>query len=123
MKVLEIQGITKQFGNFKAVDNIDFSIDEGKIFGLLGPNGAGKTTTIRMIMNIIAPDEGNILVLGNRNDGVAIDNIGYLPEERGMYRKMKVQDVLLFLAALIILLAVPVCAIKMAKLIPAKLLK
>jgi len=100
MKVLEIQGITKQFGDFKAVDNIDFSIDEGKIFGLLGPNGAGKTTTIRMIMNIIAPDDGQILILGNQNEGIAIDNIGYLPEERGMYRKMKVKDVLLFLSAL-----------------------
>ena len=96
MKILEVSNVCKSFGNFQAVNDISFSIEEGKIFGLLGPNGAGKTTTIRMIMNIIAPDSGSISVLGNPNKGIAIDNVGYLPEERGMYRKMKVNEMLLF---------------------------
>ena len=100
MKVLEVEGINKNFGKFKAVDDISFSIDEGVIFGLLGPNGAGKTTTIRMIMNIIIPDSGCISVLGNSDARSSTSHIGYLPEERGMYRKMKVQNLLLFQAKL-----------------------
>ena len=100
MKVLEVNGINKNFGKFQAVDDISFSIDEGVIFGLLGPNGAGKTTTIRMIMNIIIPDSGRISVLGNSDARSSTSNIGYLPEERGMYRKMKVQNLLLFQAKL-----------------------
>lgn len=100
MKVLEVDGINKNFGKFKAVDDISFSINEGVIFGLLGPNGAGKTTTIRMIMNIIIPDSGRISVLGNSDARSSTKYIGYLPEERGMYRKMKVQNLLLFQAKL-----------------------
>ncbi len=100
MKVLETNKIIKKFGDFTAVNEISFSIEEGKIFGLLGPNGAGKTTTIRMIMDIIAPDSGSISIMGKPHNGMATDNIGYLPEERGMYRKMKVREVLIFLAAL-----------------------
>jgi len=100
MKVLEVNGINKNFGKFKAVDDVSFSIDEGVIFGLLGPNGAGKTTTIRMIMNIIIPDSGRISVLGNSDARSSTSHIGYLPEERGMYRKMKVQNLLLFQAKL-----------------------
>ncbi len=100
MKVLEVDKITKAFGSQKAVDQISFSSDEGVIFGLIGPNGAGKSTTIRMIMNIIIPDSGKISVLGKSNPREICDMIGYLPEERGMYRKMKVGELLIFLAAL-----------------------
>ena len=100
MCVLEVHNITKMFGDFIAVDNISFSTEEGSVFGLIGPNGAGKTTTLRMIMNIIIPDSGDISILGNSKIGTATDNIGYLPEERGMYRKMKVDALLLFLTKL-----------------------
>jgi len=96
MKVLEVENINKSFGRFKAVDDISFSIDEGVVFGLLGPNGAGKTTTLRMIMNVIIPDSGQIAVLGDSNTRTATNAIGYLPEERGLYRKMKVNKLLLF---------------------------
>ena len=100
MKILEIEKINKTFGDFKAVDNISFSLDTGSIFGLIGPNGAGKTTTIRMIMNIIIPDSGRISVLDETDMTRATNNIGYLPEERGLYRKMKVGELLLFLTKL-----------------------
>ena len=100
MKVLEVENIGKSFGDFKAVDDVTFSIEEGVIFGLLGPNGAGKTTTIRMIMNVIIPDSGSIAVLGEINPKTANDLVGYLPEERGLYRKMKVGELLLFLTSL-----------------------
>lgn len=100
MKVLEVEHIAKHFGSLKAVDDVNFSIDEGIVFGLLGPNGAGKTTTIRMIMNIIIPDSGRITVLGKGDPRIANDYIGYLPEERGLYRKMKVGHLLLYMADL-----------------------
>ena len=100
MKILEVEGISKSFGDFKAVDNISFSIEEGSIFGLLGPNGAGKTTTIRMIMNIIIPDSGKISMIGNSNPDKITHLIGYLPEERGLYKKMHVDELLLFLTKL-----------------------
>ena len=100
MRVLEVRNITKKFGDFIAVDNVSFSTEEGSVFGLIGPNGAGKTTTLRMIMNIIIPDYGDISILGNSKMVSATDNIGYLPEERGMYRKMKVGALLLFLTKL-----------------------
>lgn len=100
MKVLEVENISKSFGKLKAVDKVSFSIEEGVVFGLIGPNGAGKTTTIRMIMNIIIPDTGKVSVLGNSNINTATNVIGYLPEERGMYRKMKVKNLLKFLTEL-----------------------
>ena len=100
MKVLEVRDIQKTFGDFTAVDNLAFSIDEGVIFGLLGPNGAGKTTTIRMIMNIIIPDSGSVAILGHTDPRKANDFIGYLPEERGIYRKMKITELLYFMAEL-----------------------
>ncbi|MFQ5604443.1 MAG: ABC transporter ATP-binding protein [bacterium] len=100
MKVLEVEKICKSFGDFKAVDEVSFAIEAGTIFGLIGPNGAGKTTTLRMIMNIIIPDSGQIAVLGDSNPVSANDHVGYLPEERGLYRKMKVGELLLFLARL-----------------------
>ncbi len=100
MKVLEVDRISKQFGSVKAVNDVSFTIDEGIVFGLLGPNGAGKTTTIRMIMNIIIPDSGRIVVMGDPDPRTANDQIGYLPEERGLYRKMKVGHLLLYMADL-----------------------
>lgn len=98
MKLLEAKNISKSFGDFKAVDNVSFEVPEGVIFGLIGRNGAGKTTTIRMIMNIYSPDEGAININGKKTDEDFRDRVGYLPEERGLYVKMKVLDNLLFLA-------------------------
>jgi ABC-2 type transport system ATP-binding protein len=100
MRVLEVKSISKSFGDLRAVDNISFFMEEGSVFGLLGPNGAGKTTTIRMIMNIIIPDSGNVMVMGENNSKNTMNYIGYLPEERGIYRKMKVGEVLIFLSEL-----------------------
>src|SRR5215510_9688224 len=97
---IELTGVSKTFGKFKAVDSLSFKVPRGKVFGLLGPNGAGKTTTIRMIMNITAPDSGDIQILGHPMDRQTQNRIGYLPEERGLYRKMKVIDHLYFLAAI-----------------------
>jgi ABC-2 type transport system ATP-binding protein len=100
MNLLQLENVHKRFGDFTAVSDISFSIENGSIYGLLGPNGAGKTTTLRMIMDIIAPDAGSIRFSGNRQVGDFLDQIGYLPEERGLYRKMKVRDVILFIAEL-----------------------
>ena len=94
---IQVEKITKRYGNFTAVDQISFEVGEGKIFGLLGPNGAGKTTTIRMIMNITIPDEGSIRILGRPSTEGVARLIGYLPEERGLYRKMKVLEHTVFL--------------------------
>ena len=95
---IELRDVSKAFGRFSAVDRLSFRVPRGVVFGLLGPNGAGKTTSIRMIMNITAPDSGEIHVLGQPMDRETQNRIGYLPEERGLYRKMKVLDHLLFLA-------------------------
>jgi ABC-2 type transport system ATP-binding protein len=100
MSVIEVNQVNKNFGELKAVENITFQVDEGIVMGFLGPNGAGKTTTIRMIMNIIIPDSGEIKVMGEKNLRLINNKIGYLPEERGIYRKMILNDVLLFLAEL-----------------------
>lgn len=100
MNALEIENITKSFGDFYAVKNLSLEVPEKSIYGLLGPNGAGKTTTIRMIMNIIIPDEGNIKVLNRSMDEKMKERVGYLPEDRGLYQKMKVGELLLFLAEL-----------------------
>src|SRR5512141_557405 len=97
---ISLQGVVKRFGKFAAVDGLDLEIPHGTTFGLLGPNGAGKTTTIRMIMNITKPDAGEIRVLGEKMSGKLQERIGYLPEERGLYRKMKVVDQLLFFATI-----------------------
>jgi len=98
MNALEIEGISKSFGDFYAVKKLSFEIPQGTIYGLLGPNGAGKTTTIRMVMNIIIPDEGSIKVLNRGMDEEMKERVGYLPEDRGLYPKMKVGELLLFLA-------------------------
>src|ERR1700752_104271 len=97
---IELEGVSKSFGKFRAVDDLSFRVPKGVVFGLLGPNGAGKTPTIRMIMNITAPDSGAISVLGRPMDRATQNRIGYLPEERGLYRKMKGLEQLLFLAAI-----------------------
>ncbi|HEX5132133.1 MAG TPA: ATP-binding cassette domain-containing protein [Candidatus Krumholzibacteria bacterium] len=93
---VEIEGIVKRYGDFTAVDGLSFSIPRGSIYGMLGPNGAGKSTTIRMMMRIMLPDAGRIRVLGSDLAGVDLDRVGYLPEERGLYKKMKVGDLLTF---------------------------
>lgn len=98
--MIELQNIVKHYGSIPAVDGISFTAEKGNIFGLIGPNGAGKTTTIRMIMNIIAPDEGTILFDGQPMRQQDKNRIGYLPEERGLYRKMKVGELLLYLGRL-----------------------
>lgn len=90
MEILKISNATKKFGNFLAVDNLSMQVNKGVIFGLLGPNGAGKTTTIRMITNILFPDQGEILIMGERINPNLKNQIGYLPEERGLYKKNKV---------------------------------
>jgi len=97
MNALEIENISKKFDSFYAVKNLTFKIPEGTIYGLLGPNGAGKTTTLRMVMNIIIPDEGTIRVLNHKMDEEMKERVGYLPEDRGLYPKMKVGELLLFL--------------------------
>ena len=97
---IELSEVSKVFGRFQAVDRISLRVPKGSMFGLLGPNGAGKTTTLRMIMSITAPDSGTIRILGHPMDRETQNRIGYLPEERGLYRKMKVIDHLYFLAAI-----------------------
>lgn len=98
--MIELQSVSKSFGQVRAVDRISFTTREGEIFGLLGPNGAGKSTTIKMIMNILAPDSGSILFNGSPLREADKDRIGYLPEERGLYRKVKINEMLLYLASL-----------------------
>ncbi|MBZ5640024.1 MAG: ATP-binding cassette domain-containing protein [Acidobacteriia bacterium] len=95
-----LHGVTKTFGDFRAVDGIDLEVPQGEVFGLLGPNGAGKTTSIRMIMDIIRPDAGEVRILGQSLADGTKDRIGYLPEERGLYRKMKLGDMLEFQGAI-----------------------
>ena len=90
MDALKIEKISKRFGDFYAVKNLSLKIPEGTIYSLLGPNGAGKTTTIRMVMNIIIPDEGSIQVLNEKMDDKMKNRVGYLPEDRGLYPKMRV---------------------------------
>ena len=100
MKILETQNIVKQFENHRALSEVSISVEQGTIFGLLGPNGAGKTTLIRIINQITAPDEGNVFLFGEKLKPEHIKNIGYLPEERGLYKKMKVGEQALYLSQL-----------------------
>jgi ABC-2 type transport system ATP-binding protein len=97
---LKVSNVTKRFDEFTAVNNLSLKVRPGRIFGLIGPNGAGKTTTIRMIVNITAPDEGTIELFGQQITPELQDRIGYLPEERGLYKKMKVIDQLRFFGEL-----------------------
>jgi ABC-2 type transport system ATP-binding protein len=97
---LEIQDVSKSFGDFLAVDDVSFDVQPGRIFGFLGTNGAGKTTTMRMILDIYRPDSGSITWNGVSNRDIPRREFGYLPEERGLYPKMRVDEQLLFLAQL-----------------------
>src|SRR5215204_3920987 len=97
---VKLDRVSKSFGEFTAVRELSLDVRAGRVFGLLGPNGAGKTTTIRMIVNITAPDSGSISLFGRKIDPELQDHIGYLPEERGLYRRMRVVDQLRFFAEL-----------------------
>jgi ABC-2 type transport system ATP-binding protein len=97
---IELNDVCKSYGDFVAVDHLSLIIKPGKIYGLLGPNGAGKTSTLRMMIGIIVPDSGQISLFGKPLGHAHMDRVGYLPEERGLYRKMKVLDHLTFLAQL-----------------------
>lgn len=98
--MLEVKNLVKTYGQIRAVDDLTFSVKPGKIFGMLGPNGAGKTTTIRTILNIIKPNSGEVLLNGKTVTKDFFNSIGYLPEERGLYKKSKVIDVINYLAHL-----------------------
>jgi ABC-2 type transport system ATP-binding protein len=97
---IEIENVSKTFGAHKAVDDLSLRVPVGSVYGFIGPNGSGKTTTLRMIMRILHPDSGRIVVLGEESHGAANDRVGYLPEERGLYRQMKVRDLLKFYSEL-----------------------
>ncbi len=98
--MLEVQKLYKKYGNIVAVDGVSFSAKPGRIFGLLGPNGAGKTTTMRMILNIIKPSDGKILFNSKQSLNDLYNLVGYLPEERGLYKKSEVIDLIVYLASL-----------------------
>ncbi len=100
MPAIEVNNVFKSFAGKAAVRDLSFSVNEGEIFGLIGPNGAGKTTTIRMIMDIIKPDSGKIVVLGEKLSEASKRKLGYLPEERGLYKKLKVIESIVYLASL-----------------------
>jgi ABC-2 type transport system ATP-binding protein len=97
---LRVENVSKHYGDFTAVDNLSFDVKAGRVFGFLGPNGAGKTTTIRMIVGINYPDEGKIELFGDKVSSDLQNRIGYLPEERGLYKKMKIVDQLRYFSAL-----------------------
>ena len=92
VNTVELANVRKNYDDFAAVDNLSLRIQPGRIYGLLGPNGAGKTSTLRMIIGIIVPDSGRISIFGEPLQRAHMDRVGYLPEERGLYRKMKVLD-------------------------------
>ncbi|HTY84092.1 MAG TPA: ATP-binding cassette domain-containing protein [Silvibacterium sp.] len=100
MPVVELAGVTKAYENKVAVHNLDLSIDAGQMFGLLGPNGAGKTSSIRMMMGITMPDSGRIALFGKPFERDSLHSVGYLPEERGLYKKMQVLEQLIFFGQL-----------------------
>ncbi len=97
---VRLENITKRYGSFTAVDDLSFSVKQGEIYGFLGPNGAGKTTTLRMLLDIVQPSEGRISILGSSSAIPVRRRIGYLPEERGLYRKMKAVDSIAYFAQL-----------------------
>src|SRR5437870_5010879 len=100
MYTIELNSVRKTYDQFVAVDNLSFRIEQGGVFGLLGPNGAGKTSTIRMMIGITAPDSGQINMFGKPFARKSLQKVGYLPEERGLYKKMKILDQLIFLGEL-----------------------
>ncbi|MBK8177824.1 MAG: ATP-binding cassette domain-containing protein [Planctomycetes bacterium] len=97
---LTLEHVTKRFGAHVAVDDLSLAIPKGSIYGFLGPNGAGKTTTIRMVTNIIQPDQGTITVLGQKSSELTKDRLGYLPEEKGLYKKMKCAEIMAYFGRL-----------------------
>jgi len=100
MIAVEVSHIVKSFADKVAVDDLSFSVAQGEMFGLIGPNGAGKTTTIRMMMDIIKPDSGNVTIIGEKLGEAAKNRLGYMPEERGLYKKLRVLDSIVYLASL-----------------------
>jgi ABC-2 type transport system ATP-binding protein len=100
MNAVEIEHVTKSFGPHVAVNDLTLNVPEGSIYGFIGPNGAGKTTTLRMILNIFRPDSGSLRLFGGLAQGTRDARIGYLPEERGLYRRMKVRELLFFFSEL-----------------------
>ncbi len=100
MLSVEVNHITKVYGTRAVVNDVSFTVNPGEILGMIGPNGAGKTTTIRMMMDIIKPDHGDIKILGEKINENSKNLVGYLPEERGLYRKMNVIDSIIYFASL-----------------------
>lgn len=100
LSVVELSGVTKTYGGHRAVNDLSLSVPAGSMYGFIGPNGSGKTSTIRMILRIIHPDKGTIQVLGETSGGAANNAVGYLPEERGLYKKLTVKRMLLYYASL-----------------------
>jgi ABC-2 type transport system ATP-binding protein len=100
MPAVEVSHISKSYADKAAVDDLSFAVNEGEIFGLIGPNGAGKTTTIRMMMDIIRPDSGQVTVFGEKLSEATKSRLGYMPEERGLYKKLRVLDAIVYLASL-----------------------
>ncbi len=98
--IVSLIGVTKRFGDFIAVDDLSFSLPRGAIVGFLGPNGAGKTTTVRMMLGILPPDAGQIEIFGQAATSAARNRIGYLPEERGLYRRLRTIDAIVYIALL-----------------------
>ena len=96
MHIIELSDVTKTFGQVVAVDDLSLAVPRGSIYGFIGPNGSGKTTTIRMIMKITYPDRGTLRIDGREHDARRLRNVGYLPEERGLYKKMKLGELLQF---------------------------
>jgi ABC-2 type transport system ATP-binding protein len=100
MQAVEVNHVAKSFADKVAVDDLSFTVAQGEMLGLIGPNGAGKTTTIRMMMDIIEPDSGEVTILGEKLNEATKNRLGYLPEERGLYRKLKVLESIVYLASL-----------------------
>lgn len=100
MHIIELKDVRKTFGTFTAVDGLSLDVPQNCVYGFIGPNGSGKTTTLRMIMNILIADSGSINIFGEKINPDSIDRIGYMPEERGLYKRMKVRELLLFLGSL-----------------------
>jgi ABC-2 type transport system ATP-binding protein len=100
MPVVEVSKVVKSYADKVAVSDLSFSVAQGEVFGLIGPNGAGKTTTIRMMMDIIKPDKGEVTILGEKLTEASKNKLGYLPEERGLYNNLTVMDSIVYLASL-----------------------
>jgi len=100
MLAVQVNHVVKSFADKVAVNDLSFTVAQGEMFGLIGPNGAGKTTTIRMMMDIIKPDSGDVTILGEKLSEASKNKVGYLPEERGLYRKLSVIDSIIYLASL-----------------------